>query len=122
MAERQVPRPEVLSGRTIKLQTSVGELYLTINDCGEAGPFEVFLNAWESGTELAADAQAIGKLCSLVLRLPSSVPAADRIHAIIRSLRGIRAENAGGNRNNNGGGEAQSVPDAIACALSQFVR
>jgi len=112
-AEGREGRPEVLAGQTIRVRTALGDVYVTLNGTPENGPLEIFLQTGKSGSDAAADAQALGRLCSLLLRLPSSVPPIERIRFIIRSLSGIAACSASST--------ARSVPDAIAFALQQYL-
>ena len=61
------PRPRVLSGKTYKIRTGHGNLYVTVNrHQGEI--FEVFLAIGKQGSDVAAYTEAIGRLISLGLR------------------------------------------------------
>ncbi len=109
-------RPEILTGRTIKVRSPFGTVFVTINENGDNRPFELFLNVGKCGSDVAADAEAIGRLCSLLLRIPSPVPEEKRIELIVSSLTGI-----GGNGDVLFGTKRiRSLPDAVACALSQY--
>lgn len=110
-------RPEILTGRTIKVRSPFGTVFVTINENGENRPFELFLNVGKCGSDVAADAEAIGRLCSLLLRIPSTLPEEKRFELIVSSLAGI-----GGNGNVQFGDKSiRSLPDAVAYALSQYV-
>jgi ribonucleoside-diphosphate reductase alpha chain len=114
---RITQRPEVLVGRTIRVKGPFGTVYVTLNENGEGSPFELFVNTGKCGSDLAADAEAIGRLCSLLLSLPSSIPELQRIQSIIENLKGI-----GGSKNIElEGCPIRSVPDALAFALSQYL-
>jgi ribonucleoside-diphosphate reductase alpha chain len=114
---RITQRPEVLSGRTIRVKSPFGTVYVTLNENGEGSPFELFVNTGKCGSDVAADAEAIGRLCSLLLSLPSSIPELQRIQSIIENLTGI-----GGSKNiASGERPIRSVPDALAFALSQYL-
>ena len=106
-------RPEILPGRTIRVRSPFGTVYVTLNE-KNGSPSEIFLNTGKCGSDLAAHAEAIGRLCSLLLCLPSPVSEVQRIQSIIDSLKGI-----GGSKN---GDTARSIPDAIAFALSQYLK
>ena len=110
-------RPETLKGRTIRVKSPFGTVYVTLNENGEGSPFELFLNTGKCGSDLAADAEAIGRLCSLLLCIPSSVSELDRIRWIVANLSGI-----GGSKHADAGERpVRSVPDALALALTQYL-
>jgi ribonucleoside-diphosphate reductase alpha chain len=105
----------MLVGQTIRVRTSLGDVFVTLNGTAEGGPLEVFLQTGKSGSDAAADAQALGRLCSLLLRLPSSVPPIERIRFIIGSLAGIASSR------DDPSSHARSMPDAVALALRQYL-
>jgi ribonucleoside-diphosphate reductase alpha chain len=105
-------RPEILTGKTIRVRSPFGTVYVTLNK-KNGSPSEIFLNTGKCGSDLAAHAEAIGRLCSLLLCLPSPVSELQRIQSIIENLKGI-----GGSKN---GQNARSIPDAIAFALAQLI-
>lgn len=109
-------RPEVLKGRTIKVPSPYGTVFVTVNENGEGTPFEIFLNVGKCGSDIAADAEAIGRLCSLFLRLPSTVTEVEKVEMIIRHLKGIGGSKEVGNE----GQKIRSVPDAVALALRLY--
>ncbi len=77
-------RPEVLSGRTYKIKTGYGTLYVTINNDSSGAPFEVFATIGKSGGFFQEQSEAICRLISLSLR--SGV----KVEEIIKDLKGIR--------------------------------
>src|SRR5690606_35718221 len=81
-------RPELLKGSTRRLQTPLGDLYVTITEDDKGQPFEIFMSLGKAGGALMADVEAIGRLISLALR--SGIPA----KAIYRQLRGISSDRA----------------------------
>jgi len=105
-------RPPVLTGSTIRIQTGLGSAWITINDT-EEGPFEVFVNIGRGGSDIQADAEAIGRLISLILRMEDGLSQEQRLKEVARQLRRI-----GGSRPNE---YAESVPDGIARALQQYM-
>lgn len=109
-------RPEILPGRTIRVRSPFGTIYVTLNENCDGSPSEIFLNTGKCGSDLAAHAEAIGRLCSLLLCLPSPVSEVQRIESIIKNLSGI-----GGSKNSEGDEKIRSVPDAVAFALSQYL-
>jgi ribonucleoside-diphosphate reductase alpha chain len=111
-----LPRPEILSGRTIKVSSPFGTVFVTLNENGQDNPFELFVNIGKCGSDIAADAEAIGRLCSLLLRISSPVHPKKRMEWIVQNLTGI-----GGSRNVDfGQKQIRSLPDAIAFALRQY--
>ncbi len=110
------PRPHVLRGATYRMPTPLGTAFITVNENGE-GPFEVFLNVGKAGSDTSALAEAIGRLISLILRLPSPMGARERLRQVIGQLAGI------GGRRPLGFGPNQvlSLPDAIARALAEHL-
>jgi ribonucleoside-diphosphate reductase alpha chain len=103
-------RPANLLGNTVKIRTSFGNLYLTLN-MFEGKPFELFATLGKSGKDTQAHTEALGRLISLSLR--SGVPLRD----IIEQLKGI-----GGSQpicEDDGDGIILSLPDAIAQGLER---
>ncbi|MDR3164728.1 MAG: vitamin B12-dependent ribonucleotide reductase [Synergistaceae bacterium] len=103
-------RPANLVGNTVKIRTSFGNLYLTLN-MFERKPFELFATLGKSGKDTQAHTEALGRLISLSLR--SGVPMRD----IIEQLKGI-----GGSQpvcEDDGDTIILSLPDAIAQGLER---
>jgi ribonucleoside-diphosphate reductase alpha chain len=113
----KLPRPEILQGMTIKIGSPFGTVYTTVNENGQKEPFELFCNVGKAGSDICADAEALGRCISLLLRTPSSVPEIERIKEVIDHLSGI------GGRKDHGFGpnRVRSVPDAIAKALIVYL-
>ena len=103
-------------GTTYRKQTPAGNAYITINEDG-SGPFEVFVNVGKAGSEVAAEAEAIGRLVSYILRMPSNIPPEDRLHGIISQLKGIGS----GRPLGFGKNRVMSLPDGIAQVFSDFI-
>ncbi|MEN3045498.1 MAG: vitamin B12-dependent ribonucleotide reductase [Candidatus Hydrothermales bacterium] len=78
------PRPKVVSGKTYKIKSELGTVYITINE-DEFGPHEVFIQLGKSGSSANALTEAIGRLISLALR--SGI---DPIE-VVDQLKGIRS-------------------------------
>ncbi len=104
-------RPEILRGRTIKMMSPLGDLYVTINEDEQGRPFEVFTTLGKAGGAANADAEAIGRLASLALR--SGIP----VTAVRDQLRGISCDRAVG----IGPNKVLSAPDAIAQAIERYL-
>jgi ribonucleoside-diphosphate reductase alpha chain len=107
------PRPNRMIGTTYRVATPLGKAYVTVNRNSHNEPFEVFVNLGKAGTDLSADAEALGRLISLIQRLPSPIPPMDRLQRVAEELEGI-----GGSRTIGFGAEqVRSLPDGIARAL-----
>ena len=111
------PRPHTLEGRTYRVQTPLGTAYTTVNVNGDDEPFEVFLNVGKAGSDTAAVAEAIGRLISLILRLPSPLSSRRRLNQVVRQLQGI-----GSGRSLGFGRErVRSLPDGVAQVLAEHL-
>jgi ribonucleoside-diphosphate reductase alpha chain len=110
-ARQKRQRPDVLKGRTLKMNSPLGDIYVTINEDAAGRPFEVFCTLGKAGGAAFADAEAIGRLMSLALR--SGVP----ITSIRDQLRGISSDRAVG----LGPNKVLSAPDAIGQAIEKYL-
>ncbi|HVA91890.1 MAG TPA: ribonucleoside-diphosphate reductase, adenosylcobalamin-dependent, partial [Chloroflexota bacterium] len=89
---------------------------ITINT-DETGPVEVFLSVGRAGSDIAALAEALGRLISLTLRLPSPIEPDERLRLIATQLRGI-----GGSRSIGfGASRVLSLPDALGQAFMSHI-
>lgn len=105
-------RPEVVQGYTRQVVSPEGKVNVTINS-DEDGPIEAFVNVGKAGTDIAALSEALGRLISLALQIPSDLPPAQRAREIAKQLRGI-----GGSRFVGfGSNQVKSLPDAVARVL-----
>jgi ribonucleoside-diphosphate reductase alpha chain len=111
------PRPHVLKGSTYRLGTPLGTAYITINHNGDDEPFEVFLNVGKAGSDTAAVAEAIGRLISLVLRIPSPLSTGRRMKHVVDQLKGI----GGGRPLGFGRDRIRSLPDGVAQVLGEHL-
>src|SRR5437588_935234 len=110
------PRPPVVQGYTRQVSAPEGKINITINS-DEHGPLEVFVNVGKAGSDIAALAEALGRLISLNLRVLSPLSQTDRAKEIAEQLRGI-----GGSRSVGFGmQQVRSLPDAVARALELHV-
>jgi len=115
--EPRKPRPAALRGTTYRSPTPLGTAYITINENGDKTPFEVFANVGKAGSDTAAVAEAIGRLISLTLRMPSPLTAQERLVEIIDQL-----SNIGGRRPTGfGPNRVRSLPDAVAQVLARHI-
>ncbi len=111
------PRPVKTIGSTYRIGTPVGSAFVTVNENGDGNPLEVFINVGKAGSDIAADAEAIGRLSSLVLRVDPTMSPKDRLTAIIDQLVGI-----GGSRVVGFGAErVRSLADGVSKVLSQYL-
>jgi ribonucleoside-diphosphate reductase alpha chain len=109
-ALRPRARPDVITGRTQKILTGYGALYVTINE-DERGLFEVFAQIGRGGGYTASFTEGIARLVSLCLR--SGVP----VDEIIDQLEGIRSPRIAVDH----GERVYSIPDAIAKAIKRHI-
>jgi ribonucleoside-diphosphate reductase alpha chain len=110
-------RPATLHGNTYRKNTPIGTAYITVNanGGGDEAPFELFINVGKAGSDVAADAEGLGRLISLILRMPSPLSPQERVEHIVAQLRGIasgRAQGFGKNR-------VMSLSDAVGQALAE---
>lgn len=108
------PRPDVVIGRTMRMETGCGNLYVTTNET-EDGPFELFAQIGKAGGCAASQTEAIGRLVSLALR--SGVDAG----AIARQLKGVRCPYPSWNRGQKVLSCADGIGQALACMVDGCV-
>jgi ribonucleoside-diphosphate reductase alpha chain len=111
-------RPSRLQGNTYKIQTPVGTAFVVINADELGNPFEVFINVGKAGSHVMADAEAIGRLISLSLRVPSAYPAKAVAEAVVDQLSGIGGADSVGFGNNR----VRSLADGVAKVIREYVR
>ncbi len=104
-------RPAILKGVTRKIDSPLGDMYVTINEDEEGRPFEVFVALGKAGGPAMADAEAIGRLISLALRSGIS------LRSVHKQLRGISSDRAVG----FGANKVLSSPDAIAQVVERYL-
>ncbi len=112
-------RPATLHGTTYRKITPIGTAYITVNanGGGHQEPFEVFINVGKAGSDVAADAEGLGRLISLILRMPSPLSSYERVQDIVGQLRGIGS----GRQQGFGKQRIMSMPDGLAQALAEHV-
>ena len=109
------PRPHSLKGSTYRTETPIGTAYITVNETLEGEAFEVFVQVGKGGSDTMAVAEALGRLISLILRLPSPLSAQRRLEEVISQLSRI----GGGQPTGFGPAKILSLPDAIARTLME---
>ncbi len=107
------PRPVKVDGSTYKIETPLGHAFITVNNDADGNPFEVFITIGKAGSEIAAMAEALGRLISTTLRFGNHLPAKERAREIMEQLQGI----GGGRSVGFGPNKVRSLPDAVAKAI-----
>jgi ribonucleoside-diphosphate reductase alpha chain len=108
-------RPSVLNGRTHRIETPLGRAFVSINEDNNGNIFEVFINVGHAGSDIAADAEAIGRLISLTFRIPPDISSDQVAQKVISQLRGIGGSSSTG----FGADRVRSLADAVAKAIEQ---
>ena len=111
------PRPHSLSGTTHRMETPIGTAFITVNETPGGDPFEVFVQVGKAGSDTMAVAEALGRLISLVLRLPSPLSAQRRLEEVVSQLSRI----GGGQPTGFGAAKILSLPDALARTLGEHI-
>jgi ribonucleoside-diphosphate reductase alpha chain len=111
------PRPHSLAGTTYRMETPIGTAFITVNNTPDGEPFEVFVQVGKGGSDTMAVAEALGRLISLVLRLPSPFSAQRRLEEVISQLSRI----GGSQPTGFGPSKVLSLPDALARVLAEHI-
>lgn len=105
-------RPDVMSGKTYKMPTPYGNLYITVNEDENGNPSEVFATIGKTGGFFATQTESLCRLISLALSTGI------KPEEIIKQIRGIRGPDIFWHE----GGQVLSLPDAIAKVLERHIR
>lgn len=105
-------RPLVMEGKTYRVKTGYGKLYVTVNDDEDGIPFEVFATIGKSGGFFQEQSEGICRLISLSLRTGI------KVEEVIDNLKGIR----GPMPVMTDKGTILSLPDAIGQILEEHVQ
>ena len=117
-AHKRRPRPAILHGMTYRQETPLGTAYMTVNISDGNEPFEAFLTVGKAGSDVAAVSEALGRLISYILRMPSNLNPRTRLEHIVYQLAGI----GGGRSLGFGPKRVRSLPDAVAQVLDRFLK
>ena len=104
-------RPDVLKGKTVRMDTGCGYVYVTVNEDENGQIFELFTSMGKGGGCAASQSEAMGRLISLALR--SNI----EHEQIVKQLKGITCHQQMLGCN---GGKILSCADSIARALEHF--
>src|SRR3989344_1022103 len=104
-------RPETLIGRTYKIKTGYGNLYITVNEDENGKLFEIFATIGKSGGFFQEQSEAICRMISLALR--SGI----KVEVVIEQLKGIRGPMPVMTEK----GTILSLPDAIARIMEEHL-
>ena len=114
-------RPDFVMGETIKVETPFGAAYVTINfdvEMGPSEPFEIFLSIGKAGSDILADAEAIARALSMILRMESPMPPIERLkqmgHKQFSGIGGSQFKGYGKKR-------IMSLADGIAKAIEIYL-
>jgi ribonucleoside-diphosphate reductase alpha chain len=111
------PRPHSLAGKTYRKETPIGTAFITVNQTDDGEPFEVFVQVGKGGSDTMAVAEALGRLISLALRLPSPLTPQRRLEEVISQLSRI----GGAQPMGFGPGKVLSLPDALGRTLAEHI-
>jgi ribonucleoside-diphosphate reductase alpha chain len=112
--EVTLDRPLRVDGATYRIPTPLGVAFITVNQDTAGNPFELFITIGKAGSEVAAMAEALGRMISTTLRFGNHLPAMERAREIVEQLRNI----GGGRSVGFGPNKVRSLPDAVAKAIS----
>ena len=107
-------RPVRVEGATYRIETPLGTAFITVNNNEKGEPFEVFINIGRAGSEVAAMAEALGRLISTTLRFGNHITPKGRALEIVEQLSGIGGASVVG----FGSNKVRSLPDAVAKAIA----
>ena len=102
---------------TTHLETPVGRLFVNISFL-DGEPFELFVFVGKGGSEVYANCEAIGRLCSMFLQVNSYAKPSNKLIKLRDHLRNI----GGSDQIGFGPKKVRSLPDGIGRALDIFLQ
>ena len=109
-------RPDVVQGYTRQVRAPEGKVNVTLNS-DDDGVLEVFINIGKAGSDVAALAEALGRLISVHLQIDSSLTQNERADEVAHQLRSIGGSTSIGFGENR----VRSLPDAVGRALELHI-
>jgi len=111
------PRPTEAMGKMFVIPTHFGKMTLDVHMDDNNEPFEIIVNVGAAGSDLMADAVAMGMLVSKMFRLRSDVSVRERVEIVIDTLKNIGGSGSYG----FGPNRVTSLASAIAKGLQRFL-
>src|SRR5690606_6286752 len=103
--------PNARHGVTVSIETPAGTCHVIMNNDENGDPFEVFVEVGKGGSDIKAMAEALGRLISMILRLPGNKKLL--VKEVVSQLKYIGGASSVGFGKNR----VRSLPDAVAKAL-----
>ncbi len=110
-------RSKELNGITYRQETHFGKSYITINSLENGDIYEVFINLGQVGSDVAADATALGRIISLNFQIPTEISNTDIAYKIIKRLDNIKGTGSFG----LGHDRITSIADATAKVIKKHI-
>jgi ribonucleotide reductase alpha subunit len=110
-------RPKMTTGFTHEKNSPLGTVFTTLNMDENGSPFELFINAGKTGSDVSAMTEALGRAVSLLLRLESAASPEERLSMIVDQFEGIGGSNAVGFGKN----KIKSLPEAVAKSVEEIL-
>jgi ribonucleoside-diphosphate reductase alpha chain len=110
-------RPNMTSGFTIEKNSPLGHVFTTLNMSDDGEPFELFINAGKTGSDVSSMTEALGRAVSLLLRIEASMSPAERLSMLVDQFEGISGSNPVGFGKN----KVKSLPEAVAKGIEEIL-
>ncbi len=106
------PRGPRRPSATYTAATKLGTAFITVTEDETGAPLEAFINVGKAGSDTFAVAEALGRLVSLILRLPSPLARRERAEQIVEQLARVGGMSP----------PCRALPDALAVVLDEHIR